>query len=71
MASAQISVDLSLIPPIADRLAVLTRRSAAIRRHLDALVRDGGAVEARRCGGTVRVVPSVQLLRLLEQHEPA
>lgn len=73
-ARMQISIDLSLIVSIACRLAA-TEKTPALRRHLEALMREQGMVElqppAPGSGYTYRAVPSVQLLRVLETYRVA
>lgn len=70
-ARVQITVDLSLIVPIACRLAAV-HRPPRLRQHLDALMREEGMVELQHpapgSGYTFRAVPSVQLLRVLESY---
>lgn len=66
-----VTVDMSLITPIVDRLADMLR-TPALARHFEALRRDRGLVElqapALGSGFTCRAVQSIQLLRLLDAY---
>ncbi len=72
MAYVSISFDLRLVAGVLERARNI-RSTPGLRRHLEAIVRDGAAFEMQRApaesGCTYRIVPSIQLLRLLEQHE--
>jgi len=68
----RITFDMGVVLNVLGRLHRLPE-TAELFRHLEALVRDDAAFEVQAApagtGCTHRIVPSIQLLRLLEQHE--
>lgn len=67
-----VTVDVRALVPVLQRCVALPV-SCAFSRHLDAMLRDQAAVELHEplpgSGFTWRAVPSIELLRLLEDHE--
>lgn len=68
----EISFDVRLADDVVKRLKQLPA-TPALWRHIQAMVRDGAVFEVHRLptstGWTHRIVPSIQVLRLLEQYE--
>jgi len=71
-ADPQISFDVQLAGEVLARLDRLPV-TPGLWRHIEAMARDGAMFEVHRAlpgtGCTHRIVPSIQVLRLLEQHE--
>lgn len=68
----RIRVDMSVVNGVLDRLDRLPKATGLVR-HVEALARDDAAFEVQSAplstGCTHRIVPSIQMLRLLEQYE--
>ena len=68
MATVSFFIDASPILAAIDRFMRL-QLEPRLCRHVEAMVRDGAVYEIQPAGAGYRIVPSIQMLRLLEQYE--
>lgn len=68
MATVSFFIDARPILAAIDRIMQL-QITPQLCRHVEAMLRDGAVYEIQPAGEGYRIVPSIQLLRLLEQHE--
>lgn len=68
MATVSVFIDVRPILAAIERVMQL-QLTQQLCRHVEAMLRDGAVYEIQTAGEGYRIVPSIQLLRLLEQHE--
>ncbi len=63
-----IHVDAQPVMAALDRLLAISL-TEELRRHVEAMVADLSVFDVQQEGADVRLVPSAELMRLVEQHE--